>query len=381
MSDQKLLVSIIFQDHKQIGHDIEYNICVGKAAESMGINHTAILPEIWKEDPLIPENWLPCLKTGKGQFHNRLSQLLYKTFTTTRSLRVNIKERIISRNREVIFFIESFTLSYLTSFYLALNLLHFKKLKLVLLIRWNIVQDRRSFFFKHLIKKIIASYGEGSLILVTDSNLIKDVVQEYMKVSCAVLPIPHTEINYLKENIAATHIKDRPIVCWWPGFPRPTKGLDVIAKLLNEKSEYASRFKIVAGKSSFLTRTAGGAELELLDDYMERRAYQQQLMWSDIILTPYDKIYSHGTSGIFVEAVVAGKMPVTTEGTWMAYELEKYGLGMLVIDWSKPNIMETLYQRFEDLSIREKLKSMSEAYRNKHNIKNFSEALKRVMGV
>ena len=381
MTDQKLLVSIIFQDHKQIGHDIEYNICVGKAAESMGISHTVILPKIWKGDPLIPENWLPLLNTGKGRFRGHLTQIINKTVMTARSLQAIINERILSTRRDVIFFIESFTLSYLISFYLAMYLLRSKKLKLVILIRWNIIQDKRGFFLKHLMKKIIASHGEGSLTLVTDSDLIQEAIQEHMKVPCTVLPIPHTEICYTKENAIATCKKNEHIVCWWPGIPRRIKGLGVIAKLLREKSEYASRFKIVAAKSSHLTRTAGGAELELLDDYIERSAYQQQLIRSDIILTPYDKIYIHGTSGIFVEAVVAGKMPFTTEGTWMAYELGRFGLDQLVLDWSKKNIMETMYHRYEDLTIREKLESMSYSYRNKHNLTNFSEALERVIGV
>ena len=54
----------------------------------------------------------------------------------------------------------------------------------------------------------------------------------------------------------------------------------------------------------------------------------------DFVLLPYDKkIYAECNLGIFVEAIVAGKITLVSADTWMAYELNKFKLTELVIDW------------------------------------------------
>ena len=59
----------------------------------------------------------------------------------------------------------------------------------------------------------------------------------------------------------------------------------------------------------------------------------------NIVLLPYfggeGEAYKLSSSGIFVDAVTAGLLPLVTKDTWMEYELNRFNLNELVVDWSK----------------------------------------------
>ena len=104
------------------------------------------------------------------------------------------------------------------------------------------------------------------------------------------------------------------------------------------------------------------------------------MLGSDIILLPYaPSSYRFRTSGIFVEAITMGKIALTTKNTWMAYELEKYDLKELIIDWDAPTIVQKLEEIYLNKSIREKLKFMTNEYCKFHNIETFAKKLKSLI--
>ena len=64
--------------------------------------------------------------------------------------------------------------------------------------------------------------------------------------------------------------------------------------------------------------------LELIEKTLNENDYQELLNCSDVVLIPYDQaIYHSNTSGIFTEAVGAGKPVIVTKNTWMSYYLDK----------------------------------------------------------
>ncbi|NGX63715.1 MAG: hypothetical protein KR126chlam6_01128, partial [Candidatus Anoxychlamydiales bacterium] len=100
-------------------------------------------------------------------------------------------------------------------------------------------------------------------------------------------------------------------------------------------------------------------------------------IFSDIILLPYSSAsYKFRTSGIFVEAITMGKIALTTPSTWMAYELEKYDLKELIINWDNLNLIQKLEEIYLNKYIREKIKFMTNDYCKFHNIANFAKILK-----
>jgi hypothetical protein len=100
-----------------------------------------------------------------------------------------------------------------------------------------------------------------------------------------------------------------------------------------------------------------------------------------MILLPYDPIaYQERTSGIFTEAIIAGKIPLVTPNTWMAYELSKYQLDKdLVIQWDHPEkVLTQLLEIKNNPQIQDKLETMKTAYQNFHTVKQYSQSLQQL---
>jgi len=99
-------------------------------------------------------------------------------------------------------------------------------------------------------------------------------------------------------------------------------------------------------------------------------------MSSDAILMPYNIWnYRYSSSGIFIEAVVANKVPIVSPGLWISEELKKHDLASLIVDFDDPKILSLIVDLVLNEDIRAKLKLMSQAYREFHNEKNFAKRL------
>ena len=122
-----------------------------------------------------------------------------------------------------------------------------------------------------------------------------------------------------------------------------------------------------------------GVQVQTVANPLSEEEYANTLKRADMILLPYDaRRYGEATSGVFVESVVFGKLPLVSRGTWMAFELEKFGLNELVIDWND----EQLYSLIADLSSRaataEKFSQMRKAYCQLHNETSYASEMNRI---
>jgi glycosyltransferase involved in cell wall biosynthesis len=71
--------------------------------------------------------------------------------------------------------------------------------------------------------------------------------------------------------------------------------------------------------------------------------YAATLAAADVVLVPYwREIYKARTSGVFLEAIAAGKIAIATRDTWMSDELMRYGAGVLVEDRDPVSIAEAI---------------------------------------
>jgi hypothetical protein len=113
---------------------------------------------------------------------------------------------------------------------------------------------------------------------------------------------------------------------------------------------------------------------------MPRRDYIGWLKFADIILVPYEpSAYADRTSGVFADAIASGSIPVTIDGTWMAHELQKYGLGELILDWDNPEITRVLFSLREQPCLRTKLDRMRDDYAMFHSMPGYARTLERIL--
>jgi hypothetical protein len=98
-----------------------------------------------------------------------------------------------------------------------------------------------------------------------------------------------------------------------------------------------------------------------------------------VILLPYDLSYAERTSGIFVEAITAGKLALTTAGTWMAGELLAHGLPELIVDWSRPDIWQVVVRLLQDEALLSRLAAMQSTYQRYHSLAGFVAGLQTAL--
>ena len=120
--------------------------------------------------------------------------------------------------------------------------------------------------------------------------------------------------------------------------------------------------------------------IEFIDANLTREEYCSWMKFSDLILLPYySESYRARSSGVFIEAICAGAIPITTKNTWMASELEKFGLEKLLVDWQSDNLVEIFQSILKDQQIRQKLVQMQQHYRSFHSIENFAKTMRAII--
>jgi hypothetical protein len=163
------------------------------------------------------------------------------------------------------------------------------------------------------------------------------------------------------------------LVCWWPGEPRWEKGLAAVRHLV---ALPGAHLRLICARDAGLPSVSGGPRLHCVSTHLPRDEYLRWLATADLILLPYDpSVYGERTSGIFLECVLAGRLPVVSRGTWMASQLERFELGELAIDWYRPDLSAHLTSLARDSSLRARLDRMRAAFLDTHNVRRFAEAL------
>jgi len=266
------------------------------------------------------------------------------------------------KQKRGIFFQENFNLKELFYLTVAMRLFGKKEDRLWLVFRYDFSMLRGQGRWHRLLLRILGARVQ----LFTDSALIAQDLA-----GATLLPIPHMPRC---DVIAAPTL---PICCWWPGEPREAKGRREIMHLLSHRD---ARYEMVFSEELPLPPTTRMKSRQL-SPILPRSAYERQFSVSDVILLPYDKgTYKSSTSGILVEAVIAGKVPLIKEGGWLAYELRRFGLEELIVDWDDPNFFDTIYPLLFSNSVREKLAAMQQEYIVFHSKENFGKIFMQQLG-
>jgi glycosyltransferase involved in cell wall biosynthesis len=173
---------------------------------------------------------------------------------------------------------------------------------------------------------------------ISDSESLAD---EYGGILCAdVAVLPHVVDPDIKTTDRER--RDGPIHFVSLGNARLEKGfVDLVAALSLVSPDLLGRsvrFTIQchqadAGSQEALNRLVKKdmPAVHLLHQDLGRREYLDLLASADVVLLPYHlDHYARRTSGVFCEALVAGKPVITTEGSWMSGEILRAGGGWLV---------------------------------------------------
>lgn len=393
------LIALILHLYGGKGHVYSYQKSVSEAVRLNGWDHLAVI----SPDPVLkefPSDWRVefadsgVLDYEGGKIMAMVRRLQFwrfisSTFRFCLDLRRVLSKEISRSSNKKIILLDSYNPFQLFSLLLALIFVSRKQIVLWLIYRggpnWGGPKHRmmaRSFAycFRFLNPFFELLLGKKNLVLLTDSDMLRQSLPLFYKRQVHLIPIPHTAAHVDKELIVDKSRDE--IVCWWPGAPRADKGLDIIQRLASMVTDAAPQIELWVAQSVPVDAITGGVKIQKILDKLPRSEYDANFYACDLILLPYDTgIYNESTSGIFTECIVAGAIPLVTKGTWMAYELSQFDLNELVIDWDRTEIFENFIRISRDPFVNEKIEKMKIKYEEYHCVKSFAVTFNELSGI
>jgi len=349
----------------EVGHVFQYNLSIDQAVSQIGWNFIGYVPRSTQVKDL-PPNWR---KNLPHDYWKKEKTLKTKLSIFFKNIPVYVKIFKKASKKNSIIFLEHFSLFHLLAILIASSLYR-HNIELWLLYRY-LPNKKKIGLFRSLFRWYNFFLGKNKVKLLTDSELLANEFIHIFQKKINVIPIPHAAMSTQK-----AHEKNNSLYLWWPGGSiRKEKGINEIRKIIKEL--VSSQCALVLANSAKHQFESNSTNIIYIPTELSRNEYEKWMNTSDIILLPYDPTtYSHSTSGIFVEAILAKKMPVVKNGSWLAHELKRFNLNELIIDWEKNNLLNHIRTLFHSRNTQKKLLKMHESYKAYHSLENVSKTLK-----
>ena len=188
-------------------------------------------------------------------------------------------------------------------------------------------------FYRQAFARIARSPARDRIRLFADSeSLIDEYTALAPELEFALAPIPHVR-EEPQEARPGGAFRVGSV-----GEARENKGFHLLPRLVRRAAEagvHGVEFHLHSfaqdPNSAFLRRALAGLRhpsVRLYPDEMPAGEYRRFLASLDLVVLPYTLDNYHAqTSGVFAEAVAAGKLVVVPRGSWMARQLAAFGGG------------------------------------------------------
>lgn len=222
--------------------------------------------------------------------------------------------------------------------------------------------------------KLLNLFCRNRFVPLTDSSLLADFYQGWFGKKPQILPVLYAQFAPFKI------IRSKKLICTWLGSPRADKGASEIAQLVEIKDVLAKQIELDVSGATYFPPVKNELDLHLRKAFLTEEEYAEALYRSHVVLLPYDpKKYARRTSGVFVEAILAGKFPIVRDGSWLAYELKRFDLKELIFEWGREGFFTDLFSVVQDKDVVKKLLEMQRAYQAFHGRENFAKSLQQLL--
>lgn len=349
------------------GHHYTYFTAIHKAASLIGIQAITVIPK--KCNVKLDKSW----KREFGYSKNRWFRALINLYDYCRI--------VFKLRKEEVTILYECTVPHLFEIVIASLCFHKKGNHVWLFFRDTIPENTIKRWWQKNLSKILMLILRDDLTFVTDSELIAKTMKRLVRKSVHTLPIPHAESFSTKENYQPK--KNSRLLLWLPGCPSQAKGLEHLRTLLFSKDPKAQQMTLMISeraRNDFDNIPLSTMHICFLKEVLSIEEYTTVMARADFIVLPYSpKTYIHRTSGVFTETIVAGKIPFVKAGSWLAYELLKYDLGDLIVDWDDPYLPSKMLDLSQNPSILNKLSNMQRSYKEYHSITNFARKMWKII--
>jgi len=352
-----------FAQHEGIGHFYHYHCAVQKAMSQILKDVSVYVPQN-ADFANMPSGW----KKWFSPFYNRRSR---KKFWKEC---VQLFRQPASHSR--VFFIEFFGRRDFVLYALAALLFGRKHDAFWVLYRDDLtIRRKKDLKTIRFFSKLLKWKYQTRFLPLTDSELLADYYQKWFGAKPTVLPVLYAHYRPIQME------HKEKLVCTWLGNPRPEKGANEIARLVQVLDPAAEKITLDVSGATYFPPVKNLINIRLRKAFLSEEEYYAALSQSDIVLLPYDpQKYQRRTSGVFVEAILAGKIPLVKEGSWLAHELKRFHLHELIINWDDPHFFTHLLSLHQDQKMLTKLQAMQQAYLAFHGEVNFAQSLHALLG-
>jgi glycosyltransferase involved in cell wall biosynthesis len=228
------------------------------------------------------------------------------------------------------------------------------------------------------------------IILICDSQQLAEEYREITSLRIETLPVPHMIPSHMLAASQSTNGSNHAICFSYLGEARMEKGFDLLVKAiqrLREMPEWRdARLRVhsyhhpMYHMHGWTRKLLEMPEVECISDSMDSQNYYKMLLESDVIVMPYRRsTYIARSSGIFVDALAAGKPVVATEGTWMSEQLKRFGAGMLCKDNDPVDLARAMIEAKRSFpQIKQRAVSGKQTWIEAHNANVFFTSLLRL---
>lgn len=201
--------------------------------------------------------------------------------------------------------------------------------------------EQRRVFYRSLRALYQLGFLGDRIWLYTDTDELTEAYSKATKLPFITLAIPF-DLEMMENALGrgAPFSRTREIIVGYLGDARPEKGYQFLPALVEAlgpryletgrvRFVFQSNFNLPGGEPGIATARAqldryGAAQVELLVEPLTQNEYYRRLAELDILIIPYlAHRYTCRSSGIFAQALAAGKIVVVPDGTSMSNVLKK----------------------------------------------------------
>jgi hypothetical protein len=174
------------------------------------------------------------------------------------------------------------------------------------------------------------------------------------------------------------------IVCLLAGQVIPDKRYEIFEKLLcTANSDLANagiKIQLRVPQGLGLRGISDRVEIvETPSGQLSEQEYVSMYLTSDVVLMPYTASkYGYSSSGVFIDAVTLGCIPIVSKHTTMASELEKFKLSELSVDWDTFS-WDFIASVARNEVVKDKFHKMSLVYRKTYCLHSVADVVSKIL--
>jgi glycosyltransferase involved in cell wall biosynthesis len=231
------------------------------------------------------------------------------------------------------------------------------------------------------------------LQLVAHSPAVANLVRQRLGIYPTVIPLPFTGVGFVGRPV----VDGEPIRFAFLGLGHRTKGLDLLVRAVENSADRLATRKVQFAIQCYLPFMDTASEglrqqtrelrtrfigVEVLDQELTPSDYLRELQLAHVVLIPHRlEAYRFALSGVFADAMSAGRPVIVAEGSYMSEIVHQTGAGVTFESGNADSLGEAIDHASERIGpLMDCARAVAERWALEHGPSAFVSRLLRLQG-